>query len=51
MNIYVEIPTGLIRDTFLTSENVALLEELGDVHWNPSCGCGYLCLLLGHYAF
>ena len=36
MNIYVEIPTGLIRDTFLTPENIALLESLGNVQWNPS---------------
>ena len=34
MNIYVAIPAGLIRDTFLTEENVRFLESLGTVKWN-----------------
>lgn len=34
MNIYVAIPAGIVRDTFLTEENVRYLESLGTVKWN-----------------
>lgn len=34
MNIFVSIPRGAIRDTFLTKDNVAFLETLGTVTWN-----------------
>lgn len=34
MNIYVAIPAGIARDTFLTKENVRYLESLGTVKWN-----------------
>ena len=34
MNIYVAIPEGIVRDTFLTEENVRYLESLGTVKWN-----------------
>lgn len=37
MNIYVSIPKGEIRETFLNSENVAFLETLGTLTWNDSC--------------
>lgn len=36
MNIFVETPIGYIRDTFLTPENIQLLETLGPVRWNES---------------
>lgn len=36
MNIFVSIPKGEVRDTFLTKENVALLETLGTVRWNET---------------
>lgn len=35
MKIYVETPTGIIRDTFFTPENIARMNELGSVEWNP----------------
>lgn len=34
MNIYVAIPAGIVRDTFLTEANVRYLESLGTVKWN-----------------
>lgn len=34
MNIYVAIPEGIVRDTFLTEANVRYLESLGTVKWN-----------------
>lgn len=34
MNIFVAIPEGIVRDTFLTEENVRFLESLGSVKWN-----------------
>lgn len=34
MNIFVSIPLGKNRDTFLTAENVAFLETLGTLTWN-----------------
>lgn len=34
MKIYVEMPKGFIRDSFLTEENIAYLESLGEVSWN-----------------
>lgn len=34
MNIFVAIPKGIVRDTFLTEENVRFLESLGNVKWN-----------------
>lgn len=34
MNILVAIPAGVTRDTFLTEDNVKLLESLGNVKWN-----------------
>ena len=34
MNIFVSIPLGENRDTFLTEENVAFLESLGTLTWN-----------------
>lgn len=34
MNILVAIPAGVVRDTFLTEENVKLLKSLGNVKWN-----------------
>lgn len=36
MKIYVETPTGIIRDTFFTPENIAMMNALGTVEWNPS---------------
>ena len=36
MKILVETPTGLVRDTFFTPENVERIEALGEVIWNPS---------------
>lgn len=36
MNIFVAIPEGIVRDTFLTKENVELLESLGNVRWNET---------------
>ena len=36
MNIYVSIPLGENRDTFLTAENVAFLETLGTLTWNDT---------------
>ena len=35
MKILIETPTGLVRDTFFTPENIARIEALGDVTWNP----------------
>lgn len=35
MKIYIETPTGLIRDTFFTPENVERINALGTVEWNP----------------
>ena len=34
MNIFVAIPAGVARDTFLTEANVRYLESLGNVTWN-----------------
>lgn len=34
MNIFVSMPLGQNRDTFLTAENVAFLETLGTLTWN-----------------
>ena len=34
MNIFVAIPAGIVRDTFLTEANVRYLESLGNVTWN-----------------
>lgn len=34
MNIFVAIPEGIVRDTFLTEENIRYLESLGTVKWN-----------------
>jgi len=34
MNIFVSIPRGTIRDSFLTKENVSFLETLGTISWN-----------------
>lgn len=34
MNIFVAIPAGIVRDTFLTEANVRYLETLGTVKWN-----------------
>lgn len=36
MKIYMAMPVGFIRDSFMTKENIALLESLGDVTWNES---------------
>jgi len=36
MKIYVETPLGIVRDTFFTPENIALLNSLGTVVWNDS---------------
>lgn len=36
MKIYVEMPKGKTTDTFLTEENIALLESLGEVTWNET---------------
>ena len=36
MKIYVEMPKGKTTDTFMTAENIALLESLGEVTWNES---------------
>lgn len=36
MNIFVSIPIGENRDTFLTEENVAFLETLGTLTWNDT---------------
>lgn len=36
MNIFVAIPQGEIRQSFLDSENVAFLESLGRLTWNES---------------
>lgn len=36
MNIYVAIPQGENRDSFLTNENVAFLESLGRLTWNET---------------
>ena len=35
MKILIETPTGLVRDTFFTPENIARIEALGEVVWNP----------------
>lgn len=35
MKIYIETPTGIIRDTFFTPENVERINALGEVVWNP----------------
>ena len=35
MKMYVETPTGIIRDTFFTPENVERMNSLGEVIWNP----------------
>lgn len=35
MKIYIETPTGLVRDTFFTPENVERINALGEVTWNP----------------
>lgn len=35
MKIYIETPTGIIRDTFFTPENVERINALGEVEWNP----------------
>lgn len=34
MKIFVEMPVGLETDTFMTQENIDLLESLGEVTWN-----------------
>ena len=36
MKIFVAMPAGFVRDTFMTEENVALLESLGEVTWSQS---------------
>ena len=36
MKIFVSMPAGFVRDTFMTEENVALLESLGEVTWSQS---------------
>lgn len=36
MKIYVETPLGIVRDTFFTPENIALLNSLGTVVWNDT---------------
>lgn len=36
MKIYMSMPTGFIRDSFMTEENIRMLESLGDVTWNES---------------
>lgn len=36
MNIYVSIPIGENRETFLTADNVAFLETLGTLTWNDT---------------
>lgn len=35
MKILVEMPRDAVTDSFLTAENVAYIESLGDVTWNP----------------
>ena len=35
MRMYVETPTGIVRDTFFTPENVERMNALGEVIWNP----------------
>ncbi len=35
MKIYVEMPKGIVTDSFLTPENISFLESLGEVTWNP----------------
>lgn len=35
MKIYIETPIGLVRDTFFTPENIAQINALGTVEWNP----------------
>lgn len=35
MKILVEMPQGAVTDSFLSPENVAYIETLGDVTWNP----------------
>lgn len=36
MKIYVAMPVGFIRDSFMTKENIEMLESLGEVTWNES---------------
>lgn len=36
MKIYVAMPVGFVRDSFMTKENIEMLESLGDVTWNES---------------
>ena len=35
MKMYVETPIGIVRDTFFTPENIARMNALGEVEWNP----------------
>ncbi|MBE6958380.1 MAG: hydroxyacid dehydrogenase [Ruminococcaceae bacterium] len=35
MKILIETPTGIVRDTFFTPENVERINALGTVEWNP----------------
>lgn len=35
MKMFVETPTGIIRDTFFTPENIERMNALGEVVWNP----------------
>lgn len=34
MKIYVEMPRGMVTDSFWSEENIALVESLGEVTWN-----------------
>lgn len=36
MRIFMAMPVGLVRDSFMTKENIELLESLGEVIWNES---------------
>lgn len=36
MKIYMAMPVGLVRDSFMTKENIEMLESLGEVTWNES---------------